>query len=358
MVYRKFVNNKKGNNIDWKKVILVLIVSVFVVRFLYVFLAAKKDNTKLYISMLNKGLPYAESINSTEDNNISLKEVLITALGINKLTAFSFISSEVPYFKDDVVNSELDSEGNTDHGEDSIAALNPFELNDNSLIKYTPEETPSGDVVASKAYKPELKKTLDPSHPRVLIYHSHTMEYYNPATKETLEENNSVVGVGNALTKELEENYGIATIHDKTNHSISYDDSYKRSGETLQKYLDKYKSFDLIIDLHRDAVNGKVITANINGEELSPIMFVTAENNPHYAQNQALTDKLNGISRNLFPGLSRGIKTYHRGKDAFNQNKSPNAVLIEVGFNTNTNVQSQSSAKYIARLIAEALNGN
>ena len=50
------------------------------------------------------------------------------------------------------------------------------------------------------------------------------MEYYNPATKETANENDSVVGVGNALAKELEQNYGIATLHDKTNHSVSYDD--------------------------------------------------------------------------------------------------------------------------------------
>lgn len=348
MVYRKFAN-KKGNNIDIKKIVLILLAGIFLIRFGYVALSTKKDNSKAYISLLNKGLPYAEAVNSTEANSdLSIKDIIIETIGLNKLSVFSLIKSEIPYFNN--ISAET-----INHEDDAVATLNPFELDDNSLIKYTPEETPDPNAVASKAYEPSLKQTLDVNKPRVLLYHSHTMEYYAPATKETASENDSVVGVGNALAKELEENYGIATIHDKTNHSVSYNDSYKRSGETLQKYLDKYKDFDIIIDIHRDALNGKVVTAKINGEELAPIMFVTAENNPHYAQNKALTDKLNGLSRDLFPGLSRGIKTYKRGKDSFNQSKSPNVVLLEVGFNTNTNTQAQATAKYAARLIAEAL---
>jgi len=348
LVYRKFAN-KKGNNIDIKKIVLIFLAGIFLIRFGYVALSTKKDNSKAYISLLNKGLPYAEAVNSTDTtNNLSIKDMLIETVGLSKLSLFSLIKSEVPYFNN--ISTQTIS-----HEDNSIATLNPFELDNNSLIKYTPEEAPDPNAVASKAYEPSLKQTLDINKPRVLIYHSHTMEYYNPATKETANENDSVVGVGNALAKELEQNYGIATLHDKTNHSVSYDDSYKRSGETLQKYLNQYKNFDIIIDLHRDAVSGKVLTANINGEELAPIMFVTAKNNPHYAENQALTDKLNGLSRNLFPGLSRGITTYTRGKDSFNQSKNPNVILIEVGFNTNTNTQAQASAKYIARLIAEAL---
>lgn len=329
---------------------------IFLIRFGYVALSTKKDNSKAYISLLNKGLPYAETVNSTDTtNNLSIKDMLIETVGLSKLSLFSLIKSEVPYFNQ---VASKDSIIGIDHEDGAIATLNPFELDDNSLIKYTPEEAPDPNAVASKAYEPSLKQQLDVNNPRVFIYHSHTMEYYSPATKETANENDSVVGVGNALAKELEQNYGIATIHDKTNHSVSYNDSYKRSGETLQKYLNQYKSFDIIIDLHRDALNGKVITTNVNGEELAPIMFVLAENSTNYAQNKALTEKLNGLARNLFPGLNRPIKTYTRGKDAFNQSKSPNVVLLEVGFNTNTNTQAQASAKYIARLIAEDLKKN
>lgn len=351
MLYGKFIK-RKDNNIDLKKLILIIVVMVFVIRALYVIIIHKKEDVKLYISLLNKGMPYVESLNSTESGEaLSVEKLLIETLGINKISPFSLIKSEVPYFEN--VSYE-----HIEYDENSIATLNPFQLDDNSIIKYTPEEN-TGNTVASKAYKPELKKQLDVNKPEILIYHSHTTEYYSPATRDTTEENLSVVGVGNVLTKELEENYGIATIHDKTIHSTSYNDSYKRSGETVQKYLDNYKNFKIIIDIHRDAVPDKsTVTTNINGEDLAKIMFVTAKNNPHYSQNQALTDKINGLSRSLFPGLSKGIKTYERGKDSFNQSKSPTVILIEVGANTNTNQEAQNTAKYIARLLAEALNGN
>ncbi|MBL4932980.1 stage II sporulation protein P [Clostridium paridis] len=343
----------RGVKFNVKKIIITLLIAIFALRSTYIIVSKQFHNSNLYIDMLNKGMPYLNSLDlpSKDNGNLTLQNYLASILGIEDINFFTVVKNEIPYFKELPNNMEYD--------ENTIATLDPFELNDKSIIKYTPEEMPKeGTNIVSKAYDPKLKKTLNIDKPEVLIYHSHTMESYSPATAESNDPNMSVVGVGNALTKELEENYGIATIHDTTIHSLSYDDSYKRSGETLSKYLKKYNSFKIIIDLHRDAMENKTpVTATINGESVARIMFVLAQNNQYYPKNKALTDKLNTLSRNIFPGLSRGIDEYRRGKDSFNQNQSPNAILIEVGANCNSNVEAQNTAKYIARLLAEDING-
>ncbi len=70
----------------------------------------------------------------------------------------------------------------------------------------------------------------------MLIYHTHNSEGYSEERTSNNEEHN-VVGVGTLVAKELEENYGISVIHDKTNHSASYEQSYNKSRETVKNIL-------------------------------------------------------------------------------------------------------------------------
>jgi len=344
----------KNVNINFKKVLIRMLIAILSARTFYFIYLNEIQNQGSYISLLNNEIPYIKSVGLSDKGGerADYKEYIARILGVDGLNFFTVIKSEVPYFNELPDKSQLDK--------NIASSVDPFELSDKSIIKYTPEEmTEEGANVSSQVYNPKLKKTLNVDKPEVLIYHSHTLEYYSPATSETTDANYSVVGVGDALTKELEENYGISVIHDKTIHSLSYDDSYKRSGETISRYLNKYDSFKIIIDLHRDAVQTKTtVTTSINGESLARIMFVLAHNSQYYSKNKELTDKLNTLSRNIFPGLSRGINEYRRGKEAFNQGKSPNAILIEVGANSNTYMEAQNTAKYIARLIAEAINTN
>lgn len=205
-----------------------------------------------------------------------------------------------------------------------------------------------------------LKKTLDQSKPQILLYHTHTTEGYS--VSNSTDENMNVVGVGSYLTKELEENYGISVIHDKTMHSASYNDSYKRSRETVQNYVNKYGQFDMVIDLHRDSHSNKnLVTANINGENVAKIMFVLTRNNPNYQDSLKLATSLRDTADKLFPGLTidakdNGFYIYNRGQSMFNQDLNKNSTLIEVGADCNTPQEAMNTAKYLARIIAEQLN--
>ena len=65
------------------------------------------------------------------------------------------------------------------------------------------------------------------------------------------------------------------------------------------------------------------------------------------------------ISNILYPSLLRDkeITVVNRGIDFYNQNKSDNALLIEVGSYTNDIGEVKNTGKYLSRIIAEQLNG-
>lgn len=351
-------NKKFDHNVSGSIVLILLLFTIFMVRFVNIAAEKKVRGNLAYVQLLNLGLPIIDSNYFDEDayveSDVTIASIALEAANINGLNPVSLISYEIPYLK----NDELINENNP-----STSVFNSFKLSDGSVAKLNPEELNgigNNSVTASAAYDPKLKKTLNQAKPEVLIYHTHTTESYLPSNRDSTDENLNVVGVGDVLANELEQNYGISVIHDKTMHSASYEDSYTRSNETVSKYLKKYGDFKLIIDLHRDAIgssNKSAFALNINNETVAKIMFVTAKNSSYYKDNEAMAESLNSIARGLFPGFSKGIHPYNRGKGAFNQGLSKNSVLIEVGADGNTATESKASAKYIGRIIAEKLNG-
>jgi len=87
--------------------------------------------------------------------------------------------------------------------------------------------------------------------------------------------------------------------------------------------------------------------------------MVMAKKNPHFASNMKIANFLEAESNKLYPGLCHGIDTsYNYGMTYFNEDLSNNSILLEVGSDINTTTEANATAKYIARLIAEYLNGN
>lgn len=343
--------------------IVIIICIVVTMKFINSTFSNNKKSSILYIELLNYGMPIVKA--STDDNEhlleakYNFKDSLLEGLGINIYNPIKIISKEIAFLS--LPNSKNNS---NDHISD--VSFNPFKLQDNSIFKNVEKENPQVNKdedtstlanTVVNVYDPKLKKPLNNSKPEVLIYHTHTSESYKPGEVDSYDETKNICAVGNELVRELENNYGISVVHDKTIHSTSYNQSYTRSRETIDKYLKKYGDFKLIIDLHRDSgVNKKAVTTKLNNEEVAKIMFVMAKNNPNFPKNNAIATQMVNISDKLFPGLSRGIYYYPKGINAFNQNKSNNAILIEVGSELNTTNEAKGSSKYIARLIAEYLN--
>lgn len=329
-----------------------------------------QSSNPLYINILNFTMPLVKSLVSSTDTNAqlnySLKEMLLEKAGLEINSPLSVVAREFSLIKI-VDNTVAVQESN------KSIIINPFKLNENNIIKINQGDSNDnsgnnlnpGATAVSEIYNPSLKKTLDSSKPEVFIYHSHTTESYKPSDQNNSDPTKNVVAVGDIIQNELENNYGIATIHDKTIHTAAvYNEAYARSGETVNKYLSKYKDFKLIIDLHRDASvvsNPKPVSVTLNNKSLARVEFVIGTANKNYQQNLSLTRKLINISQGLFPGLVRmgspndnGVYYWH---SYFNQNKSANATLLEVGNEINTLDEAKTTGYYIARIIAEYING-
>ena len=56
-----------------------------------------------------------------------------------------------------------------------------------------------------------------------------------------MDETKNIASVGEVITKDLENNYGISTIHDTTIYNAQLQlDAYSKSGRSLDMYLSKY----------------------------------------------------------------------------------------------------------------------
>lgn len=243
-----------------------------------------------------------------------------------------------------------------------VALEDEEEIQDEEAINNSSQEKEETaiNIIEEAKSNPPQKRKLDPKKPLILIYHTHTTESYNPDGKGqnfTTDSNLNLIRVGAEIKKELEEKYGISTIHDTTFHDIpKREGAYLKSRPTVQKYLKKYDSFKIIIDLHRDANVGKnKSTAIIGNERYGRVMFVVDTLNRNHTRNNVLATKINDKFNYLYPGFSRGIM-YKQSKSHYNQDLSSKIVLIEVGSNENSLEEAINSAKVIARVLAECID--
>ena len=300
--------------------------------------------------------------------------VILSLIFCNSVKAYSNNTSYITNtFYKQVINYTLPMAKVISSNEGQAISLNPFKLGENSMVKINTKTSqeqniqeqnmPNKEVVI---YNPALKNSNLSSKPEVFVYHSHNSEGYvlSGAADDIWNTSKNVTGVGEVLTNELEGRYGISVVHDETVHNVVYKNSYLRSSQTVDRYLKTFGDFKLIIDLHRDSTIGRnAVVTKFNGVNVARYEFVMCKGNPHFAKNMMVVNKLMSISEKLFPGLLRagpeakGVYYYNTGMRYYNQDKSNNAMLIEVGSNMNTPEEAREAAKYLARIIAEYVNG-
>lgn len=206
----------------------------------------------------------------------------------------------------------------------------------------------------------------------ILIYHTHTWEAFAQVEEAPYEETEkwrtkdnsaNVVAVGEALAAALQA-LGYTVVHDTTAFEPpNLSDAYTRSLAMLEERINRGESYDLYIDLHRDAyVEGSGIaqTVNIGGEEVARLMMLIGKGTgdsftvkpdweANYALAECITDALNQCKEDFCRRIS--VKT-----GRFNQHIAPNCVLIECGNNMNTLEEVLRSVPYLAQAIQAALS--
>ena len=212
---------------------------------------------------------------------------------------------------------------------------------------------------------------LSENKPQVLIYHTHATESYEMSdlgyyeegsSARTTDERNNMIRVGDEITAQLEK-AGIQVIHDRSLYDHpSYNGAYNRSAETVKKYLEKYPSIEITLDIHRDAIeqNGGVRvkpTAVINGKKAAQVMIIAGVDDgtmdfPKWKENMKFASALQSSMESKFPGLTRAAMVCHR---RYNMYLTQNSLLIEVGGHANTLDEAVFSGEMIGKSLVSVL---
>ncbi len=207
--------------------------------------------------------------------------------------------------------------------------------------------------------------------PKILIVHTHGseaytqesgLEYVSEGAYRTLEEDRSVIRVGDILAQTLND-YGIQAIHDRSiNDYPSYNDSYWTTLQKIESWKAQYPGIQMVIDVHRDAVsdgagNAVALSAEAAGESCARLMLVVGTDqggleHPYWQENLANALKLQSVLEGKSPGLCRSIDLR---TERFNQHMTPGSLLVEVGTNGNTLTQAERSATLLGEALAQLL---
>lgn len=202
--------------------------------------------------------------------------------------------------------------------------------------------------------------------PQILIFHTHTSEGYADSRGGVAED--TVVGAGVLLAKELRENYGYNVIHEttvfdrKADGSDDRNNAYNNALPVITGILEQYPSIEVVIDLHRDS--GEARTSVINGVSTAKVMLfnglcrtkdgpITYYSNPNLQGNLAFSLHLQITGNELYPGLMHRIylKSYR-----YNMHLKEKYLLVELGTHKNTVAEAKAAMIPFAETIATVLS--
>ena len=206
--------------------------------------------------------------------------------------------------------------------------------------------------------------------PQILIYHTHSQETF--ADSRPGERADTVIGLGDDLQELLEKQYGYEVLHiteafDMKEGCLERSRAYNYAEPVIAAALEEHPSIQVVIDLHRDGVNGsKRLVTEINGKPTAQIMFfnglsrtkesgeLTSLPNPYQAENLAFSFQMEYEAKQYYPGFSRCI--YLKGY-RYNLHLRPRSVLLEAGAQTNTVEEVKNAMGPFADILHKVLSG-
>lgn len=209
----------------------------------------------------------------------------------------------------------------------------------------------------------------DTEEPQILIIHSHTTEAYamdgtdiytESGTARTTDNYYNMVRVGEAMA-EVFRAAGFGVVHDTELYDYpAYNGAYTRSGAAIEAWLEQYPTIQIVLDVHRDALEAEDGTvyktaAEVNGEKVAQCMLVVGtdaggQTHDNWRQNLALAVEVQHQVNADYPTLARPIVVR---SSRFNQQLTPGSLLVEVGTHGNTLQEALAAARLFAQSMAE-----
>lgn len=184
---------------------------------------------------------------------------------------------------------------------------------------------------------------------RIGIYSTHGAEaYVENDGSDSVPSGGGIIDVAESLKSGLE-NDGVEAIQSKETHVPHDANAYKRSRDTAQELLSE--GVDAVIDVHRDAIAGEEYIEN----GMVQIQLVVGRQNQNQGPNQEFAEKLKATADEQYPGLIKGIFS---AKGNYNQDMSPQSLLIEVGTHENDKTGAEESVRKFADVLTTVLYGS
>lgn len=389
------VINKKDVIKYLVKILLAIVIVGIFTRYFSVLKKGKAyakegDNTSnkiLLTKCLDKTIPNIEQITDKDENN-NMENMNIRKMAIHQeLSVLDYIDKDE---KNDLETKKLEEDQSSitfeEYKNNEDEKIENQETTKTELAKVgvktevQPTDVPDKytNTYSSVHIKNESEKDITDdiinpegvkiNNKNVLIFHTHTCESYTPTEKNNYDQTGSfrttdleytVCKVGDELEKQLK-NYDFNVIHNKDYHDYpAYTGSYERSFNTVQDILDSNNNYDVVFDIHRDAIadSSYAPTVKIGDEYVAQIMFVIGTNgsgldHPNWKQNLKFAVKVQEKANEMYPGLFKSIIV----RDSrYNQNLAKAASIIEVGATGNTLEEACNSMKYLARVLNEVV---
>ena len=229
----------------------------------------------------------------------------------------------------------------------------------------------SEDINVESMLGEDLSIDLSGDDYKVLIYHTHGSEAFVDSRPGVVED--TIIGVGDELTRILEEDYGIKTYHDRTVYDmvdgkLDRNYAYTQSGNGIDKILEQYPSIEVVLDVHRDGVRDDIhLMKVIDGKPTAQIMFFNGISrlndegdlgylhNPNLSSNLSFSLQMHLKGKALYGDLMRKI---YVGGYCYNLDRKARASLIEVGAQTNTVEEAKNAMTPLAAIVYSVLSGN
>ena len=313
---------------------------------------------------------------TTDNNNNTATEVMKSSSGISGKDSDRY--SDIKKTPDDI--AKLMSDAKKTIKNETVKGKTSEEdyFGGGTLVSFDRVEIQS--KIPESFYKLNIEELLkqkadlsiqDISKPTVLVYHSHTTEsytlldvgYYTESFDLRSENNDrNMVRVGDELCEYLED-MGIGVVHDTAIHDENYSGAYDSSRKSIEKYLEKYPTIEVTIDVHRDDITydnkTKVKpTAKINSKKAARMMIIAGaeygrvENYPDWEYNLRFDLAVQNKVSQMYDGLMRPVLFSER---KYNMDETKNSFLLEIGTDANTLDEACYSARLFATAFGELL---
>ncbi len=201
--------------------------------------------------------------------------------------------------------------------------------------------------------------------PIIYLYNSHQLENYSGENLDIYGITPNVLMASYVLRENLNQ-LGLSTIVEEANMSEilekngwNYSYSYQASRSLMEEKTKTYPSLKYYIDIHRDSVSKNYTTTVIQEKSYAKVLFVVGLDHASWEANYNLAVSLDKLIDQYYPGLSRGImqKQGMNVNGIYNQDLSPNCILLEVGGVDNTIEEVYNTMNALADILNKKLKG-